>query len=182
MIRKFEENEKHHDTDVQALMDSYYEKFFNSPERFNTNYNTPESFRAGFESKDIPMYTDDELPEQRIYFDEEDDLSFLPDDYGSGFPKDSDEIFRELKNAHDVYKQQFQDVPDLSRKLEEYENEMRNPAYLETNDVTPEIKVSGNGQPVMYTEGGMVYAPSSKNDGKYRIRILITNLQSKIYR
>lgn len=171
LIRKFEENEKRHDTDVQALMDSYYEKFFNSPERFTVNYNTPENFRAGWESKDIPLYADVELPEPRIYFDEEDDSGFLPDDYGSGLSTSPEEVFRELKNAHDIYKQRYEGMPELSRKLEEYEDSMRHaarerPSYLETNDIPREVVESVEiGQPVMYTEGGMVYAPSARKDG-----------------
>lgn len=164
LIRKFEENEKQQDTNVQALLDNYYDKFFNPPERFTINYNTPENFRAGWESKDTPLYNDIELPEQRIYFDEEDDLGFLPDDFGSGLPKDSDEIFRELKNAHDVYKEKFQNIPDLNNKIQEYEIR-EDPSYLETNDIPKEVDDSGNSQPVMYTEGGMVYAPNAKTEG-----------------
>lgn len=162
LVNKFQENEKHHDTDVQALMNGYKQKFFGPPEGFPIDYNTPENFRAGWESKDrdIPMYPDVELPEQRIYFDEEDDFSFVPDDYGSGLPKDPEELF------NGVYQQQLQDVPDLNSGIEVYGNEMeQRPLYLETNDIPKDLDVGGNGQPVMYTEGGMVYAPNARDGG-----------------
>lgn len=146
LIKKFQENEKRHDTDVQALMNSYYEKFFGPPERFSINYNTPENFRAGWESKDGDLYADVELPEQRIYFDEEDDFGFLPDDYGSGLPKDPEEVYNELKNSQG--------------------NQIRQrPLYLETNDIPKTVDVTVNGPPVMYTEGGMVYAPNTRKEG-----------------
>lgn len=174
LIRKFEENEKRHNTDVEALMNNYYEKFFKPPERFTLNYNTPENFRSGLESRDSPLYPEVDLPEPRIYFDEEDDSAFLPEDYGSGLPKDPEEIFRELKNAHQVYSQGFQEEPELSRKLEEYEEQMRNaarerPSYLDTNDIPREMLTNDveGVQPAMYTEGGMVYAPNTRNEGNY---------------
>lgn len=77
-------------------------------ERFTLIYNTPDNFRAGWESRDA-------LPEPRIYFDENEDSE---DEYGSGynlpvyqklksqisFDDNNDnnynnkEIFRELQN------------------------------------------------------------------------------------
>lgn len=155
-------------------MDTYYKKFFNS-EPLNQNYPPPpppQLFRGGgdVEIRDVPaVYGDDELPEQRIYFDEEDDFGFLPDDYGSGLPKDGEEIFSELKSARQIYQPSFQGMPDLNGNFEDYDDVVENlvkegPPYLETNDFPKDV--AGNGQPVMYTEGGMVYAPNSKNGGK----------------
>lgn len=112
------------------------------------------------------------LSEPRIYFDEEDDVGFLPDDYGSGFSRDSEEIFRELKNAHDVYRQRFVGMPELSRNDKEYDDNIRqavrqSPSYLETNDLPKEVSDDVEiGQPAMYTEGGMVYAPNARHEGE----------------
>lgn len=142
LIKQFQENEKQHNTDVQGLMESYNEKFFGAP--------------PGWEGNDDGI--DVELPEQRIYFDEEDDFSFVPDDYGSGLPKDPEELFNEM------YQQEFQNNENAQR-----------PLYLQTNDIPKDVAVGGNAQPVMYTEGGMVYAPNSDGDGSSKSNIWDTN-------
>lgn len=91
-------------------------------ERFTLTYNTPDSFRAGWETRDI-VTPDDELPEPRIYFDEEHEEQ---PEYGSGHPEEifaerkleflpRDEVFRELKQRQEeenqIFNRKWKDKP-----------------------------------------------------------------------
>ncbi|CAH1973634.1 unnamed protein product [Acanthoscelides obtectus] len=114
-------------------------------ERFTANYNTPANFRAGFESKDSNMNEGNELPESRIYFDEE-EAGDDGGEYGSGH---SAGIFRERRLEHDLPKN-----GEIFREL--------------TN------KQHDDAPPKIYTEGGVVWSdpvediPEENNDKLYR--------------
>lgn len=107
-------------------------------ERFTLQYNTPDNFRAGWESRDSLLY--EELPESRVYIDEE--VEPINEDYGSGNPNE-EEIFRERKTNLDT-DEIFREL----KTLQELENE-RFDQHWGKNDQKPRI----------YTEGGVVYAP-----------------------
>lgn len=106
-------------------------------ERFTLEYNTPDNFRAGWESRDALGYND-EIPESRIYFDENDEPN---EEYGSGYNTIPAGAFRELKNT-------FEDnnfhTKEIFRELQQKHNSQSNPG--------------------VYTEGGVVYAPRSEED------------------
>lgn len=101
-------------------------------ERFTLTYNTPDNFRAGWESRDA-------LPEPRIYFDENDDLQ---DEYGSGY---NDPVFQKLKSSFDDDNDD-NDNHDNNYNNKEIFRELQNRQRLD------------NG---IYTEGGVVYPPLS---------------------
>lgn len=132
------------------------EKLLNEvlPERFTVTYNTPDGFRAGWEARDV-LREENDLPESRVYFDEDFAEDNHQEEYGSGSHNEPEEIFRELqkirganpfipKTAENGY-QQFSD-------LEGYLND-------------GEVKLNngdGSEQPKIYTEGGIVYVPDSR--------------------
>ncbi|KAJ8957783.1 hypothetical protein NQ314_006496, partial [Rhamnusium bicolor] len=123
-------------------------------ERFTMNYNTPDNFRAGLESKDTLHYSNrNEFPESRVYFDEdegqeEEEEEEDNSEYGSGHSLAPDEIFRERKTNYDY------NLPtdrEIFRELERESN--RRP-----NIVKP--------HPGVYTEGGVVW--SSPLEAQFR--------------
>nr|CAH7719813.1 unnamed protein product [Callosobruchus chinensis] len=98
-------------------------------ERFTANYNTPDNFRAGWESKDTMLGEGNDLSESRIYFDEE-EANDDGGEYGSGHPG---EIFRERQMEYDLPKN-----GEIFRELTNRQND----------DMPPRI----------YTEGGVVWS------------------------
>ncbi|XP_066155636.1 receptor-type tyrosine-protein phosphatase N2 [Euwallacea fornicatus] len=100
-------------------------------ERFTITYNTPDGFRNGWESRDS-LLLDEDLPEPRIYFDEDDEA--IPAEHGSGVPE---EIFTERKfeflgPRNEVFR-------ELKQKQQE-EDESFNRKW--------------KGKPMLYSEGG----------------------------
>ncbi|KAF7287318.1 hypothetical protein GWI33_001683 [Rhynchophorus ferrugineus] len=105
---------------------------FGPDERFTLTYNTPDKFREGWESRDEVI--GDELPEPRIYFDEEQDpQSAINTEYGSGHP---DEIFSERNLEFLKPREVFREL----KQRQEQENEDFNKKW--------------KSKPVVYSEGG----------------------------
>ncbi|KAI4461799.1 receptor-type tyrosine-protein phosphatase [Holotrichia oblita] len=94
----------------------------NVPERFSLSYNTPDNFRAGWETRDL---LDDDIPESRVYIDEADED--YPEEYGSGTYTATDEIFRELKQIN-------------KHQRERDEEEMETPRYPDEDEIFRELK------------------------------------------
>lgn len=116
------------------------------PERFYPSYNTPDNFRAGFESRD----TSEEIQEPRVYY-EDDPTTYAdepPEEYGSGIQTEPAEVFRELNKMRTNY---FNTSP----KSQEIFRELKN-LRKQHPDAIDEISEQGDDTGV-YTEGGMVY-------------------------
>lgn len=116
-------------------------------ERFTVDYNTPDNFRAGWESKDaLPAQDeelDDQLSEPRIYIDEYND-GLNPNEG----PANVETIFRERKmNPSNKRKEIFRELKAL--------NDMNE---METWGNQPEMR------PGAYAEGGMVLEPQNNNE------------------
>lgn len=118
-------------------------------EKFTLTYNTPDNFRAGWESRDALAYGDD-FPESRIYFDENDESN---EEYGSGYNTLPGGVFRELKNKFD------------------HDNNFN------TKEIFRELQHKHRSGPGVYTEGGVVYAPRSDEERDMRENLdkLLTN-------
>lgn len=162
LLNEFDKSESAYVTDIDSLRQSMEnEQNDDTPERFSLIYNTPDSFRAGWESRDIQPIEND-LPESRVYFDENDEDLQKQED-GSGERTEPEEIFRELKQLHEKY---GYDVPEpdnnnnepISELSEIYNKKVRPPAGL-------------------YTEGGVVYLPQTQTAGKiiYSAAIFLFN-------
>lgn len=157
LLDEFEKSESAHDTNVVDLLrqqieeDQLEREYSDVPERFSLMYNTPDSFRAGWESRDIQA--DEELPESRVYFDENEDDDSQRQEYGSGERTEPEEIFRELKHLHEKYGYDFDDksqqIAGLARRVDE--------------------KGDSESQSGVYTEGGVVYVPDSQIMGKFKV-------------
>ncbi|KAF2882337.1 hypothetical protein ILUMI_23836 [Ignelater luminosus] len=156
LLDEFEKSESAYDTNIVDLLrqqieeDQLEKEYPDVPERFSLMYNTPDSFRAGWESRDIQ--TDEELPESRVYFDENEDDDSQRQEYGSGERTEPEEIFRELKHLHEKYGYDFDDknqqIAGLARRVDE--------------------KGDAESQSGVYTEGGVVYVPDSQIMGEGR--------------
>lgn len=144
VLEDFEANERAYDTDVVGFLRNQLETDALRSERpsFTVNYNTPNGFRNGWESRDSLDLND--LPESRVYAEDGDDESEgHGDEDGSGEQTEHDEIFRELKQTH------------------------RNDDAEESQEVLGLAHSGGsNGQSGVYTEGGVVYVPDSQIMGK----------------
>ncbi|KRT85383.1 tyrosine phosphatase, partial [Oryctes borbonicus] len=133
------------------------------PERFMMTYNTPDNFRAGWESRDL---LDDDIPESRVYIDETDED--YPEEYGSGAHTESDEIFRELKQLrkHERGEEEERQTSGYSNDDEIFRELKQMRKNEDTNFTGIPKKFANTGKIVdtsgLYTEGGVVYAPKSK--------------------
>ncbi|XP_018575547.1 receptor-type tyrosine-protein phosphatase N2 [Anoplophora glabripennis] len=135
--------------DVQDLLRQQLEAdsgYVNSlpQERFTLNYNTPDNFRAGWESRDILPYKDlEDIPESRVYIDEEEGQDDENTEYGSGNSLTPDEeIFRERKTSRNF------EVPTEREIFRELERENNDRVF------------STRPRPGVYTEGGVVWSPT----------------------
>lgn len=158
VLEGFDKEESNYDTDVLALLRLSMENDKPvEPERFSTVYNTPERFRAGWESRDIQGLGDD-LPESRVYYEENEDNGVERQDDGSGESTEP-EIFRELKQLHEKY---GNDVD-----VTQFTNNHQPSSGLATK--TSDNNNNNNGQSGIYTEGGVVYVPDSQIQGNTRV-------------
>lgn len=156
LLNNFDKNENIYDTDVLNLVPQPIEgsqlQDGNSeiPERFSLMYNTPDRFRAGWESKDYQSIG--ELPESRVYFDEDDDEQ--KHEYGSGELNVADDVIKELQHLQEKHGYQV--------NIPEYDN------YPEIAGIAHKINQEGTveKQSGVYTEGGVVYVPDSQIMGK----------------
>ncbi|XP_031352331.1 uncharacterized protein LOC116177484, partial [Photinus pyralis] len=158
ILEGFDKEESNYDTDVLALLRQRMENDEPvEPERFSMLYNTPEGFRSGWESRDIQGLGDD-LPESRVYYEENEDNGVERQDDGSGESTEP-EIFRELKQLHDKY---GNDVD-----VTQFTNNHQPSSGLATK--TSDNNNNNNGQSGIYTEGGVVYVPDSQIQGNTRV-------------
>lgn len=111
------------------------------PERFSPSYNTPDNFRAGFESRD-------DMPEPRVYYEDEQTTyaDEPPEEYGSGIQAEPAEVFRELKKMRTNYfkSPKSQEIFRELKNLQKHEEEQSSDAGI-------------------YTEGGIVYSKAPEN-------------------
>lgn len=167
LLAEFDRRSAQGENDVQDLLrqqleaDTEYENSL-PDERFTLNYNTPDNFRAGWESKDTLPYKDvDDIPESRVYIDEDEGQEDENTEYGSGNPLAQDEeIFRERKTNHNY------EVPterEIFRELERGNQER-----ILTNRLRPGV----------YTEGGVVWSPTVEKNfiGKLIINLKATDI------
>ncbi|GJQ80345.1 hypothetical protein Trydic_g12218 [Trypoxylus dichotomus] len=134
------------------------------PERFAMAYNTPDNFKAAWETRDM---LDEDIPESRVYIDEADED--YPEEYGSGAHTEPDEIFRELKQLHKHEREEEEE-----RQRSGYSNDeeiFRELKQMRKNDddtsftgIPNKFDKSGNllDASGLYTEGGVLHAPKSK--------------------
>ncbi|CAG9817322.1 unnamed protein product [Phaedon cochleariae] len=121
---------------------------------FNLNYNTPDSFREGWESKDT-MRDAYYLPESRMYYEENDEEN---SEHGSGHPEVADTNFRERK-TEDVGEDPSEKQLLLGRKFNDRELE-------------DDRKV----RPGVYSEGGVVWtAPIEDNRQEVESEMMFRN-------
>ncbi|KAJ8947759.1 hypothetical protein NQ318_010353 [Aromia moschata] len=114
-------------------------------ERFTLKYNTPDNFRAGWESKDSLSFKglENEIPESRVYFDEDDEQEQNENgDYGSGNFLAPEEIVGERKMNYNNY-----NVPTEREIFRELEKETGRKSGM------------NKPHPGVYTEGGVVWSP-----------------------
>ncbi|KAK5645165.1 hypothetical protein RI129_006465 [Pyrocoelia pectoralis] len=158
LLEEFDKEESNYDTDVLGLLRQRMEddeRETVEPERFSMLYNTPDRFRAGWESRDI-QGTEDDLPESRVYYEENEDNDVERQDGGSGEVTEP-EIFRELKQLHEKYGNDV-DVTKLTNNYQASNGLKRD--YDKNNN--------NNGQSGIYTEGGVMYVPDSQIQGNTR--------------
>lgn len=169
LLGAFDENEARQDVDVEEILRERlaYDNSRRSPERFSIAYNTPEHFREGWESRDT-NYVGSDLPEPRIYFDEEAD-GHQAEEYGSGLQSPSEEIFRELSKAEEEF-QDNNNIPESASVFREanLKYPFQPPSFDQLNGVGRKLekmenKLSGSS---VYTEGGVLYVPNSQLVGK----------------
>lgn len=157
LLEEFDKYENTYDVDALELLKQIEEEKMKeeseSPERFSLLYNTPDGFRAGWETKDFQQ--DAELPESRVYYDENEDEDFEKREYGSG-ERTEPEIFRELQHIHEKYNN------DLSYPKSEVIHQRDGGLVRKVNDE------NYRGQSGVYTEGGVVYVPDSQIIGDTR--------------
>lgn len=136
------ENDVHDPRKQQLEPDNDYDNSL-PDERFTLTYNTPDNFRAGWESRDALPYKDfDDIPESRVYIDEEEGQEGENTEYGSGNPLAPDEIFRERKTNPNY------DVPTEMEIFRELERENNGRVFRDRP------------RPGVYTEGGVVWSPT----------------------
>lgn len=109
-------------------------------ERFTLTYNTPDSFRAGWESRDTLPKDLEDLPEPRVYYDEADDNGNEEiTEYGSGNTQ-------EIENLADD-RGEWGVFPEVNQELKNDEEKFRPVVYSEGGVVwpeTPDNKFKGN--------------------------------------
>lgn len=163
LLNDFDSTERANDIDVIDLLNNIprnriMQNYNNLPERFTLTYNTPENFRAGWESRDL--IEEEELPESRIYFDEGLPQESQIEESGSGSHTQQDEIFRELKNGNFDFNDNQDQGEEIFRELKNIPN--KNDFYdLESTETEHQNTMK---QPAIYTEGGVVYVPSNRVD------------------
>lgn len=166
LLDEFDANEQAQDVNIMdALRNNVLENTIarnlaDYPKRFTSTYNTPDNFRAGWESRDQidgivnDNDIDDELPESRIYFDENLPQENQMEEYGSGSNNNNnnqqEEIFRELKNDN-FLNQNRDNRKGVFRELED-----KNLYDLPVGAVPPEQDTTLR-QPGIYAEGGVLY-------------------------
>lgn len=165
LLNRFDENERRKDIEVEELINEV-------PERFTRTYNTPDNFRAGWESRDLSLLEEESPPEPRIYYDEVESENYQPDEYGSGLPKESNEIFRELKNARRFYDEE-DDGTYYNAPVNVYGSPngypIKSVEYEEVRNVPRELVRHDNKlESGTYTEGGVVYGPNPRAAGKVK--------------
>lgn len=173
LLDEFSSIERPENIDIQDLItrkidDEDLEEESKMPDRFDMNYNTPDRFRAGWESRDL---LDEDISEPRVYVDETDED--YPEEYGSGSHTESDEVFRELKQ---LQKQEIEDELKASPRYSNEDEIFRELKHIQKNedrghlsgrDISRKFEKTGNvDAPGLYTEGGVVYAPEVKTTGK----------------
>lgn len=181
LLNEFSSLEQPEDIDIDEILNRQIEKEETEnveengvvPERFEETYNTPDNFRAGWESKDL---LNEDIPESRIYVNENEDD--YPEEYGSGSHTEPEEIFRELKQLHTQQAEEEQsDIPrysnddEIFRELKQMQKSEENSNLVKLQpqpDKIRDLDTSG-----LYTEGGVVYAPDSKLIGKLILYIQI---------
>lgn len=110
-------------------------------ERFTSNYNTPEKFRSGWESRDTFQDDDDEdFPESRVYSDEG-DINDIDEtrEYGSGQNSYSGQDYLTSEAEASTDSQIFR---ELSRQIQNGRKQI---------------------QPAVYSEGGVVWSEPIEN-------------------
>lgn len=105
-------------------------------ERFTLNYNTPDNFRNGWESRDtLQPYDEEDLTESRVYSDEEDPNGNTENrEYGSGHDLYSVQDFLTAEAEASTDSEIFR---ELSRQMKNGRNQV---------------------QPAVYSEGGVVWS------------------------
>lgn len=176
-LADYVENERNNDVQFQGLMknDLITDVGGVIPERFTMTYNTPENFRAGWESRDI-LRGEDNFPETRVYYDEDFSDNNHNTEYGSGASSEPGEIFRELKNLREQSEYSVDGSSDNSDSSEIFrELKHLNDQQFDNDDIT-----DSNKQPKIYTEGGVFYIPETKL-GEYCFIYMNIRIKNKIF-
>lgn len=172
----FEATERTQDVDVEDLLRRQIlrdrQNNRDIPERFSLSYNTPDNFRAGWESRD-EIEGDEELPESRIYFDEIQQEN-PQEEYGSGAHFQPDDGFRGLQNEIYDFGTSSERTQNLFRELNNVQDSSelyngKTEKYVPENDKLG--KAAGKHSRV-YTEGGVVYVPENKLSGNWEINLI----------
>lgn len=170
VMNEFEATERTQDVDVEDLFRRQILRDRQNngeiPEQFSLSYNTPDNFRAGWESRD-EIEGEEELPESRIYFDEIQQEN-PQEEYGSGAHFQSDDAFRGLKDAKYDFGTSSERTQNFFRELNNLpiSSELSNGNEKYTAGKDKLVKTLGKHSGV-YTEGGVVYVPENKLTGKY---------------
>lgn len=141
LLERFENNEPKYISSRYFPEQSAGRLSQNQPEeRFTLNYNTPDNFRNGWESRDTLTGNDEEdLPESRVYIEEEDNDNNENREYGSGQSFYSDQDILNLNSESSTDAEIFR---ELNRQM---------------------INARQQIQPAVYSEGGVVWSEPVKD-------------------
>ena len=180
LLDGFDRREALEDADVEAILRDRIEeeqrRRNNIHDRFSLTYNTPENFRAGWESRDAF----DELPESRVYYDESDQQPV--EEYGSGLHPNSQDFVRKFGQSRGQYDNVLPDLDENQNYLVQ-KNDAGEYAFLKLNKVgrlpertTENREIEAGGKEKvdsgLYTEGGVIYLPNTKERGEFVLRLI----------